>query len=88
VITLPSRQDALAILNLIRTIAPQATKIVRSRHQLHTDEFVNAGANIVVGDEAEVSNAMAQTVQDQYQHAQEKNNRLAKVSLNGDSAAV
>ena len=62
VITLPSREDALAILNLIRTIAPQATKIVRSRHQLYMAEFLKAGADIVVGDEEEVSNALAGTV--------------------------
>jgi len=61
-ITLPSRGDALAILNLIRSIAPQATKIVRSRHQLYMEEFLKAGADVVVGDEEEVSNAMAGTV--------------------------
>lgn len=61
-ITLPSREDALAILNLIRTIAPQATKIVRSRHQLYMDEFLKAGADVVVGDEQEVSNTLAGTV--------------------------
>jgi CPA2 family monovalent cation:H+ antiporter-2 len=64
-ITLPSRQDALAILNLIRTIAPHATKIVRSRHQLHTEEFVGAGADFVVGDEEQVSRAMSNIVQQQ-----------------------
>jgi len=88
VITLPSRQDALAILNLIRTIAPQASRIVRSRHQLHTDEFIIAGADIVVGDEAEVSNAMAETVLHQYQHSQATNNRTANASHSGDSAIV
>ena len=61
-ITLPSREDALAILNLIRTIAPQATKIVRSRHQLYMAEFLKAGADVVVGDEEEVSNTLAGTV--------------------------
>ena len=61
-ITLPSREDALAILNLIRTIAPQATKIVRSRHQLYMEEFLKAGADVVVGDEEEVSNTLAGTV--------------------------
>ena len=65
-ITLPSREDALAILNLIRTIAPQATKIVRSRHQLYMEEFLKAGADVVVGDEEEVSNAMTGTVLEQY----------------------
>ena len=65
VVTLPSRNDALAILNLIRVIAPQATMIVRSRHQIHMSEFMNAGADIVVGDEAEVQRALANIVQQQ-----------------------
>ena len=67
VITLPSRNDALAVLNLIRTIAPQATKIVRSRNQIHMSEFLNAGADIVVGDEEEVRKALASTVHEQVQ---------------------
>lgn len=65
-ITLPSRDDALAILNLIRSIAPHATKIVRSRHQLYMAEFLEAGADLVVGDEEEVSNAMAKMVPDHH----------------------
>ena len=70
-ITLPSREDALAILNLIRTIAPEATKIVRSRHQLYMEEFLNAGADVVLGDEEEVSNAMSATVFEHYQRTEQ-----------------
>jgi CPA2 family monovalent cation:H+ antiporter-2 len=66
-ITLPSRSDALAILSLVRTLAPQATKIVRSRYQLYMSEFLEAGADIVLGDEEEVSNAMAAAVVEQNQ---------------------
>jgi CPA2 family monovalent cation:H+ antiporter-2 len=55
VITLPSRQDTLVILHNIRRIAPQATVIVRSRYELHMQEFRDSGADIVIGDEAEVS---------------------------------
>lgn len=69
-ITLPSREDALAILNLIRTIAPQATKIVRSCHQLYMDEFLKAGADVVLGDEEEVSNAMARIVVEHHQRTE------------------
>ena len=65
VITLPSRDDALAILNRIRVIAPQSTKIVRSRHQIYMSEFLNAGADIVVGDEEEVQRSLAVVVQQQ-----------------------
>ncbi len=62
VITLPSRQDSLAILQLIRMFAPHAVKIVRSRYQLYFSEFGDAGADFVVGDEEEVSTALAQLV--------------------------
>lgn len=65
VVTLPSRDDALAILNQIRMIAPQAIKIVRSRHQIYMSEFLNSGADIVVGDEEEVQRALANLVQQQ-----------------------
>jgi len=44
VITLPSRNDALAVLNLVRTIAPQAITVVRSRNQIHISEFHLAGS--------------------------------------------
>jgi len=66
VITLPSRQDALAILHLMRTVAPNATMIVRSRHQIYMDEFLNAGADFVIGDEEQVSHAMARLVRQQF----------------------
>ena len=66
VITLPSRGDALAVLNLVRSLTPQATKIVRSRYQLYMSEFLEAGADIVLGDEEEISNAMARTVHEHH----------------------
>jgi N-formylglutamate amidohydrolase len=40
---------------LIRTLTPQATKIVRSRYQLYMSEFLEAGADIVLGDRYGVS---------------------------------
>jgi len=67
VITLPSRNDALAAMNQIRSIAPQATIIVRSCNQNCMSEFRNAGADIVVGDEEEVRKALASMVHEQYQ---------------------
>jgi CPA2 family monovalent cation:H+ antiporter-2 len=66
VITLPSRGDALAVLNLVRSLTPQATKIVRSRYQLYMSEFLEAGADFVLGDEEEISNAMARTVHEHH----------------------
>ena len=62
VITLPSRQDALTVLQLIRKVAPQATRIVRTRYKLHHDEFLSAGADVVIGDEEHVAKALAAAV--------------------------
>lgn len=60
VITLPSRQETLVILNNIRRIAPHAAVIVRSRYQLHMPDFREAGADMVIGDEEQVSLALGQ----------------------------
>lgn len=76
VITLPSRDDALAILNQMRIIAPQAKKIIRSRHQIYMSEFLNAGADIVVGDEEEVQRSLASIVRQQCQQITEQEKTL------------
>jgi CPA2 family monovalent cation:H+ antiporter-2 len=68
VVTLPSRQDALLVMNEIRAIAPQAALIVRSRYEIHMDELRNAGADVVLGDEDQVSHALAESVS---RHAKE-----------------
>lgn len=62
VISLPSRQDSLTILNHVRTLMPHATTIVRSRYQLFMRDFEQAGADIVVGDESEVGASFARVV--------------------------
>lgn len=53
VITIPHHESALRILETVRTIAPHAHTVVRSRYQRHTRLFVAAGAHAVVGDEEE-----------------------------------
>lgn len=62
VVTLPSRQDALLVMNEIRAIAPHAALIVRSRYEIHMDELRNAGADVVLGDEDQVSHALGDSV--------------------------
>lgn len=60
VITIPHQPSALTILDLVRNLAPQAHTLVRSRYQIHTEDFVSAGADAVTGDEEEVGEALAQ----------------------------
>jgi CPA2 family monovalent cation:H+ antiporter-2 len=62
VITLPSQQDCLVILRLVRQLMPHATTIVRSRYQRFMDDLHQAGAGIVVGDEFETGQALARAV--------------------------
>jgi CPA2 family monovalent cation:H+ antiporter-2 len=60
VITLPARSAAIAVLNEVRRLAPEAHIISRSRYQLHRAEFESAGSHTVVGDEEEVGRALAE----------------------------
>lgn len=59
VITVPHHESGLLMMAQVRLLAPQAQLIVRSRYQLHTEDFVSGGGDIVVGDEEEVGDAMA-----------------------------
>ena len=54
-ITIPSRDMAIAALQQIRSLAPHARLIVRSRYERHTDDFAEGGAHTVVGDEEQVA---------------------------------
>lgn len=65
VITLPARAAALAVLENVRSLAPTAVIIVRSRYQLHQSEFSSAGADIVIGDEQEVGAGLWEQVRQQ-----------------------
>ena len=57
-ITLPHRRSALQVLDHVRRLAPEAHVIVRTRHEIHRDEFTTAGADIVVGDEQQIGDAL------------------------------
>ncbi len=59
VITVPHQRTALQILENVRRVAPQARILVRSRYELHSTDFVDAGAHAVCGDEHEVGEKMA-----------------------------
>lgn len=62
VITIPHFQSAMTTLGLIRRLAPHAHTVVRSRYQLSSLEFNSAGADIVVGDEEEVGDALGRHI--------------------------
>ncbi|MBI2477344.1 MAG: cation:proton antiporter [Planctomycetia bacterium] len=59
VITIPHFQSAMTVLESVRQKAPHVHVFVRSRYQLHTDDFVRAGAHVVVGDEEQVGERLA-----------------------------
>jgi len=59
VITVPHHASAMTILGQVRHLAPHAHVVVRSRYQLHTSDFVAAGAHAVVGDEEQVAASLA-----------------------------
>jgi len=59
VITVPDRRTAIAALDVARRLAPSARILVRARYHIHVHEFESAGADVVVGDEDQVGNALA-----------------------------
>jgi CPA2 family monovalent cation:H+ antiporter-2 len=63
VITIPHNGSAMTILEHVHQMAPSAHVVVRSRHQIFTNEFQSAGAEVVVGDEEQVGEGMAQHLQ-------------------------
>jgi CPA2 family monovalent cation:H+ antiporter-2 len=60
VITIPHHKSAMTILETVRQKAPHIQTFVRSRYQMHTDDFMNAGAHVVVGDEEQVGEKLAE----------------------------
>jgi len=64
-ITLPARIAALTVLDHVRGLNPAARIVVRSRYQNHQPEFEEAGADVVIGDEAEVGERLAEGVKRQ-----------------------
>ena len=78
VITIPHHLLALAILEHVKRLAPRAYRIVRSRHQIHANEFLLAGANMVVGDEEQVGRSLGDHLKEWLdEHADGKRDRAA-----------
>jgi len=59
VITVPHHESSMTILEHVRKNAPHVHVIVRARYQLHTGDFVAAGAHAVAGDEEQVGESLA-----------------------------
>jgi CPA2 family monovalent cation:H+ antiporter-2 len=59
VITVPDHKSALTILAHVRKDSPRAHVVVRSRYELHRNEYLAAGAHAVTGDEQEVGESLA-----------------------------
>jgi CPA2 family monovalent cation:H+ antiporter-2 len=53
-VTVPDHRAAARIIQLVRTLAPGALVVARSRYHLHTASLQEAGANHVVDEEREV----------------------------------
>jgi CPA2 family monovalent cation:H+ antiporter-2 len=63
VITIPHFASAMKALANVRRLAPQAQIFVRSRYQAHADDFAGAGAHLVVGDEEQVGQRLAEQLE-------------------------
>ena len=61
IITIPHFRSTLSILELVRSMNPAATVLVRSRYQMHSDALAAAGG-IVCGDEEQVGGSMREKV--------------------------
>lgn len=59
VITVPHHKSAITILEHIRKDIPLAHVIVRSRYELHSNDYTAAGAHAVAGDEEQVGESLA-----------------------------
>ncbi|WP_437193173.1 cation:proton antiporter [Planctomicrobium sp. SH527] len=60
IVTIPDHKAAMRILQEIRRIAPHTHITVRSRYQRYTNDFLDAGASAVIGDEEEVGARLGQ----------------------------
>ena len=59
VITVPHHRSAMTILAHVRNDAPHAHVVVRSRYEMHTNDYTAAGADAVAGDEEQVGESLA-----------------------------
>jgi CPA2 family monovalent cation:H+ antiporter-2 len=64
VITIPHYSSAVTVLGQVLQFAPHAHTVVRSRYQLHSDDFLSAGADVVIGDEEEMGKALGRHIEE------------------------
>ena len=64
VVAVPHHAAGLALVERVRSAAPHAHVIARTRHELHRDDFVRAGADAVAGDERAVGQRLADHLRD------------------------
>ncbi len=62
VITVPGVTAAAMVLKQVRSLAPQAHVVVRTRYQRHRVQFESSGAHAVIGDEQAVGEGLASYV--------------------------
>jgi CPA2 family monovalent cation:H+ antiporter-2 len=82
VVTVPHHHSAMMILEQVRQLAPHAHLVVRSRYQMHTNDYVAAGAHAVVGDEEQVGESLA----DHLRQWLDANEEAQHVGLEAESA--
>ncbi len=75
VITVPHHHTAVLILEQVRQLAPHAHVIARSRYQMHTNDYIAAGAHAVIGDEEQVGESLANHLR-QWLDANEEGGRV------------
>jgi CPA2 family monovalent cation:H+ antiporter-2 len=63
VITIPHFESAMTILGQVRRLAPNAHLVVRSRYLQQTVDYVNAGADVAIGDEEEMGKSLGRHIQ-------------------------
>jgi CPA2 family monovalent cation:H+ antiporter-2 len=61
-ITIPDRASCRAVVMLVRSLAPQATVVVRARYDAHRLELEQVGAHVVVNEEEQVGYRIAAEV--------------------------
>jgi len=64
IITVPHHRSAVRMLEQVRRLAPRAHVVVRSRYQQHTEDFVMAGAHVVLGDEEQIGDSLGRHLRD------------------------
>ncbi|QDU81436.1 Glutathione-regulated potassium-efflux system protein KefC [Polystyrenella longa] len=67
IITVPHHNTALQTLEGVKALNAEARVFVRCRYQIHTQEFLDAGAYLVAGDEENVGDQLAASIREEIQ---------------------